>query len=136
MPARSGPISRGAELTPSVPRQRTAPRERSAELERRTPIRKVSAKRQAQNRLRQKVVAELFPDRPPCSRPDCPRWADDIHEPLTRARGGSIVEPENMRPLCRMCHDEVTFKPESELQWAYEIGLLRHSWDATAGEVA
>lgn len=56
--------------------------------------------------------------------------ADDIHEPLTRARGGSIVDPDNQAPLCRPCHDEVTFRPESELGWAYAIGLLVHSWDA------
>ncbi len=34
-------------------------------------------------------------------------------------------------PLCRPCHDEVTFRPESELGWAYDAGLLRHSWEAS-----
>jgi hypothetical protein len=38
-----------------------------------------------------------------------------------------------MAPLCRACHDEVTFRPDSELGWAYEIGLLVHSWDAPKG---
>jgi hypothetical protein len=56
--------------------------------------------------------------------------ADDLHEPLTRARGGSITDKGNQVPLCRPCHDEITFSPESELQWAYDAGLLVHSWDA------
>lgn len=105
--------------------------ERGAELVRRTKIRKVSPKRQAANRLRRKVVDALFPERPACSRPGCGRWADDVHEPLTRARGGSITDAANMVPLCRDCHDEITFRPESELAWAYELGLLVHSWSAT-----
>jgi hypothetical protein len=57
--------------------------------------------------------------------------ADDVHEPLTRARGGSITDPGNAVPLCRQCHDEITFQPESELGWAYDLGLLRHSWERT-----
>ena len=99
------------------------------------------------------MVAGLFPERPLCvvydasqrtpgPIPDevisrCGRWADDVHEPLTRARGGSITDPDNAFPLCRPHHDEVTFRPESELQWAYDLGILIHSWDAPkGGEVA
>jgi hypothetical protein len=84
------------------------------------------------------MAARLWPDgQPPCSRPGCTRLADDLHEPLTRARGGSITDPGNAKPVCRPCHDEITFRPESELGWAYEAGLLVHSWDApSAGEAA
>lgn len=99
------------------------------------------------------MVAALWPERPLCAVyalsqdnpgliPDkvlsqCGRWADDVHEPLTRARGGSIVDPGNAVPPCRPCHDVLTFRPESELGWAYDLGLLAHSWDAPkAGEVA
>jgi len=125
MPQRSVPLAHGNGL------------ERGAELERRTPLRAVSAKRQAENRLRRKVVVELFPERPMCAKPGCVRFADDVHEPLTRARGGSITDPANMAPLCRECHDAVTFRPDSELGWAYEIGLLRHSWvSPQSGEAA
>ena len=115
---RRKPLARGKRL------------ERGAELVRRTPLRAVSAVRAAENRLRRKIVGQLFPERPVCHRPGCCQWADDVHEPLTRARGGSIVDPENMIPLCRAHHEEVTFCPESELDWAYEAGLLRHSWGA------
>lgn len=97
---------------------------------RRSKLRPVSGGRRAENRQRRAMVAELYPERPQCGRPECPRLADDLHEPLTRARGGSIIDKANQIPLCRPCHDEVTFRPESELGWAYDLGLLRHSWDA------
>jgi hypothetical protein len=99
-------------------------------------IRPVSARRAKENRQRRQMVKNLYPEQPPCGRPGCPRMADDLHEPLTRARGGSIIDPENQVPLCRPCHDEITFRPESELQWAYESGLLRHSWDAKGSDAA
>lgn len=66
-----------------------------------------------------------------CGRPECHRRADDLHETLSRARsGGDITNPDIWVPLARECHDEITFRPESELQWAYDLGLLVHSWDA------
>lgn len=49
----------------------------------------------------------------------------DPHEPLTRARGGSITEPENLMWICRNHHDWAHAHP---LQ-AHKVGLLRHSWD-------
>ena len=97
-----------------------------APLKRRSPLRSLSKKRQAENRRRRQVVTETFGERPQCVAPSCLRWADDVHEPLTRARGGSIVDPANMAPLCRRCHDELGDEPP----WAYELGLLIHSWDA------
>jgi hypothetical protein len=92
----------------------------------------MSAKRARENRQRRQMVAALYPERPHCARPVCPRMADDLHEPLTRGRGGSITDPENQVPLCRPCHDEVTFTPESELGWAYDLGILVHSWGGAA----
>ena len=116
-------------------------------------IRQVSAKRAAENRQRRKKAAETYPERPLCAvyalfqtRPElvpetvisrCGRWADDIHEPLTRGRGGAIDDPANWATPCRPCHDVLTFTPESELGWAYAAGLLVHSWDAPkAGDAA
>jgi hypothetical protein len=103
------------------------------------PIRPVSKKRQRENRERAAMADRLWPDRREgtvmcgCGRAECNRLADDLHEPLTRARGGSITDEDNAIPLARECHDEITSKPESELGWAYELGLLRHSWDAEGG---
>ncbi|WP_262403460.1 hypothetical protein, partial [Actinomadura sp. CNU-125] len=65
-------------------------------------------------------------DAPTCAVPDCGRPADDVHEPLTRARGGSIIDPANMAPLCRPHHTEIT---DEQPAWAYDLGLLVHSWD-------
>jgi hypothetical protein len=62
-----------------------------------------------------------------CEVPFCNRVADDPHEPLTRARGGSITDPENVKAVCRPHHDEITFE---EPEWAYDLGFLKHSWPA------
>lgn len=51
----------------------------------------------------------------------------DPHEPLTRARGGSIVDPANVVFLCRRHHGWVHGNPEK----AHALGLLRHSWERT-----
>lgn len=109
------------------PLARSTPLARAAGLARRTRLRPVSAKRQAENRERRQVARETFGDQPVCVVPGCGRWADDCHEPLTRARGGSITDAGNMAPLCRPHHDEITF---GEPAWAYELGLLKHSWEA------
>lgn len=37
--------------------------------------------------------------------------AVDVHELLSRGRGGSITERENVVPLCRPCHDWITTHP-------------------------
>lgn len=108
--------------------QRTTPLAAGTPL-RRTKLRQVSKARKAENRIRRAVVIELFPERPQCAAPGCPRPADDVHEPLMRSRGGSITDPANMTPLCRPCHTEIT---DTQPAWAYEAGLLRHSWDGGA----
>jgi hypothetical protein len=71
-----------------------------------------------------------------CIVPACPDLADDLHEPLTRARCGSITSDENTVPMCRRHNDDLAQRPESELGWAYALGLLVHSWDAGRNEVA
>ena len=139
----------------NVPLRAGKPPGRHARLETRTglrrggPLRQVSAKRARENRERAAMVAATFPERPLCVVyvlswhnpgviPDevisrCGRWADDVHEPLTRARGGSICDPGNAEPPCRPCHDELGREPS----WGYDLDLLRHSWPgAPAGEAA
>lgn len=97
-----------------------------AGLARRTPLKQQSAKRRREMRERRAMVAELWPERPKCAVPWCTSLADDVHEPLMRSRGGSIVDPENAVALCRPCHTLIT---DTQPAWAYEAGLLRHSWD-------
>jgi hypothetical protein len=98
----------------------------------RTPIKAVSDKRRAENRERAAMADRLWPDRREgtvmcgCGRPECSRPAADLNEILPRGRGGSITDEANVVPLSRECHDELTFRPASELGWAYRAGILKH----------
>jgi hypothetical protein len=114
---------------PGMPARKTWMSRGDAQMTR-TRLAPVSLKRQRENRERRAMVDKLWPDgQPDCMWPGCTRLADDVHEPLSRARGGSIVDPENATVLCRTHHDKVTFTPESELPAAViEAGLLIHSW--------
>ena len=78
-------------------------------LERSGPVKPVSSKRAKEQRQRSKVLAEVFGATPPCAR--CGGPADDAHELLSRARGGSITDPTNIVPLCRADHRWITEHP-------------------------
>lgn len=102
-------------------------------LKRTTPLRQVSKKRDRELKQRRKVIAEVMATRYRCEAIHlikqseeakghrCGGWAVDIHEPLTRARGGSITDPANMVPVCRACHDWIHHHPKE----ATTVGLLR-----------
>ena len=49
----------------------------------------------------------------------CNGRADDGDEILRRSRGGSIIDPANVRPVGRLCHSWVTTHP----RLAAELGL-------------
>ncbi|WP_329521214.1 HNH endonuclease signature motif containing protein [Spirillospora sp. NBC_01491] len=119
-------MKRGGRLERRTPLTTKTGLPRTGGLARRTPLRAVSSQRAAENRERRKVVHAVFGDAPRCVAPGCGRLADDTHEPLTRARGGSITNPSNMAPLCRGCHTEIT---DTQPDWAYAAGLLIHSWN-------
>ena len=97
-------------------------------LKRGKRLRAVSAKRQRENRERRAMADRRWPDRREgtvmcgCGRQSCNRRADDLHELLSRARGGSITDEANVRPLSRICHGEITLGPD----WAYAAGLIKH----------
>jgi hypothetical protein len=71
-------------------------------MRRGTPLRHQSRKRSALARKRRQHVTEYLAAHPRCVRCEMP--ADDVHEPLTRARGGSILDDANSLPVCRSCH--------------------------------
>lgn len=103
-------------------------------------IKPVSDKRARENRQRRAMIKALYDgERPLCAvwelmQPEwCARWADDAHEPLSRARGGGIADPGNHAPLCRPCHTLIT---DEEPDWAYAARLLIHSWDRPPGGAA
>lgn len=131
---RKKPLQNKTPLQPGKPLERKTPLKAGGNLDRSAPLRKQSKKRQAENRERKAMVLTLWPDGTPmCAVKGCEHLADDVHEPLTRARGGSITDPNNAVPLCRTCHTEIT---DRQPVWAYEQGLLKHSWEVDPGETA
>lgn len=96
-----------------------------------------SAKREADYELRRPLVRRLLAERPWCEA--CPVFAAhdgkvtyirqpsvDIHEVLTRGRGGSILDEPNLLAVCRPCHRRIGNYPHL----ANELGLTRASWDS------
>lgn len=118
---RKTPMPRG-----TVQLRRTAPITVAAvSLVQRSRLRPVSTKRAAENRQRAKVVKQLVEADPICAFPSCTAFASDPHEIVPRSRGGSIVDPEIIRLLCRPHHN---WAHEHPIQ-ATELGLLVHSWN-------
>ena len=110
------------------------PMRRGNPPERRTPLRQVSTKRTKEQRLRRVMVAEELAKRELCEagavithaghNARCNGLAIELHEPLTRARGGSILDPANTVAICRSCHDWIHVNPEA----ATDLGLLRSAY--------
>jgi hypothetical protein len=110
-------MKRGSELKRGAgPLRRTRLKQRSAK----------NAKRYVQRRA---LVAELLAEPMVCEVPRCTALATDPHEPLTRARGGSILDRANVRLICSAHHSEIH---DTEPAWAYEQGFLKHSWPGDA----
>jgi hypothetical protein len=91
----------------------------------RKPLRPVSKKRAKVNAERSRVVHERWGRNPRCegctplallgitsATTGCDGWATDAHEIVSRARGGSITDTDNILPLGRSCHRFVTENPE------------------------
>ena len=94
----------------------------------RSKINPVSKKRMILNRERRQFVSELLRFRLMCEARirGCTMTPTDVHEILTRGRGGSIIEPENCLALCRSCHFFITTEPA----WAKQNGFVV-SWSVT-----
>jgi hypothetical protein len=80
-------------------------------LTRSTPLRYRSKRAEAVYRLRRPLVAHLLAENPRCQYPACSRPSVDCHELLSRARGGSVLDPANIRCICRPHHDWITTHP-------------------------
>ncbi len=110
--------------------KRSGPLKRSSSLKRTSRLAPVSKKRQRENNQRRAVIKKVLEHRKACeagrligtvdNKHRCSGQPDDIHEPLTRARGGSIVDPANMVVVCRLCHDWIHVNP----RLATSVGLL------------
>ena len=105
---------------------------RSGPIQRKTPLRRVSTKTAKRNRARSTFRLEQLAERPGCEAREtiwtieptwdgCTRFATDLHEPLTRARGGSVLDASNTVATCRACHEWIHRYPTK----ATQIGLLQ-----------
>jgi hypothetical protein len=56
-----------------------------------------SRKMESKYRQRRSLVAQMLDDKPVCERCDAGR-STDIHEVVSRARGGSILDPRQQVP--------------------------------------
>jgi len=74
-------------------------------------------------RQRRPLVVQLLDQFPICQRCGT-NPSQDIHEVVRRSQGGSILDPANLRALCRRCHAWVTEHPKE----AEEEGLSAPSW--------
>jgi len=83
-----------------------------------------SRKREALYRQRRPLVEQMLAANPICQRCGT-NPSTEIHEVVTRARGGSITDPANCRALCHSCHAWITTHPAQ----AHAEGLMAHSWE-------
>lgn len=58
----------------------------------------------------------------------CTHRATEVHEVLTRARGGSIIDRDNVVALCHNCHAFITTNP----LWSQRNGWMLSSWCSPA----
>lgn len=83
---------------------------RTTELQRRTPMRQRSKRTARTYTARRRLVAAMLEPPTRCAAGErtppgtCTGRATQVHEPLTRARGGSILDPANCLPVCAACH--------------------------------
>jgi 5-methylcytosine-specific restriction endonuclease McrA len=83
-----------------------------------------SKKMAAKYTERRKLVATMLEEFPMCQRCNAQR-STEVHELLSRARGGSILDPSNCVALCHQCHHWITTNPAE----ATADGWLKHSWE-------
>lgn len=92
----------------------------------RTPVKPRSEKTARIYVTRRQIVAEMFLYPEVCEVPWCTELATDPHEPLTRARGGGILDRDGIR---KVCHPHNVMFSADEQPWMYEFGFLIHSWE-------
>jgi hypothetical protein len=96
----------------------------------RTRLKPMSAKRRKQNAERRAALHAIYGEHPRCALcgplrshgivTGCNGWADDGDEVLRRSAGGSITDPENVRPVGRACHRWATEHPKQMREWGLE----------------
>lgn len=97
---------------------------------RRSRIKPMSSRRRADVAARAEVVRQVHERDRTCQA--APVWPDvecgggfDVHEPLTRARGGNPLDPDQCVLLCHFHHRAVHDNPDR----SHELCLLKHAWE-------
>lgn len=93
----------------------------------RTRLKPQSAKRRRENRERRRNMHDHYGTDPMCHArvPGvCTGRAWDAHEPVRRAHGTDITDPEQSIPICRACHTWV----HANVAEAQARGLLVPPW--------
>lgn len=93
-----------------------------------TPLRRsgrLPARSKQRNRdmvTRRRLVSTVLRQHPWCQARllGCEGRSVEVHEPLSRGRGGSFLDESNVLALCRHCHQWVTDHPEQ----AGALGLI------------
>lgn len=113
-------MKRGAALTRTTPMPRpSAPMPRTEWLSRPAAVRprlRQRSKKTAKVYLRERIplLLALLTEHPVCQiqwDEGCTGHAVDVHELLSRGRGGSITARANCVTGCRHCHEKVTQNP-------------------------
>ena len=96
----------------------------------RTPINRVSKRRQRANTIRKRVLEDKFGPREGWKCALAGQYLACFgnlngHELLKRSRGGSITDPDNIEILC----DGHNVWVEDHPTLAHEIGMAKHSWE-------
>ena len=98
----------------------------------RSPIRPVSAKRQASNKVRARLVARQLDKFPTCQAglEGCSGRALDVHEIIQRsARPGAQLDAGLFLSLCRFCHSYIT----DQWSFAWNHGYVLRGWQDSRG---
>lgn len=110
---RTTPMARGAGLARGT-----------STLSRSTRMKPQSPKAKAKATLRSVFVKGMLARHPECQArviaAGCTFFADDVHEKMTRASGGSILDEDNCITICRRCHGWV----HEHRTEAMSLGLL------------
>lgn len=91
------------------------PKPTPTEKKKRTPIRKVSKKRQAEEAEYKKVRAEYLSEHPKCEVKGCGKFSSECHHKMGRI-GGLLTDKRFFLAVCRTHHTFIELNPE----WAKE----------------
>jgi hypothetical protein len=87
---------------------------------RRTPLRRISKKRQHELTLYRRLKRQHISAHPVCEVAGCSRPSVDIHHRLPLGRGGRLNDASIFMGVCRACHNKIHLDPK----WAEEHNYL------------